>query len=170
MPIYLHGEAGLVVVRVGSESSLEEGVGLVLHVLVVVADGLGVQGIWVVVISPQNITEGGRGCVVILCTCANNPFSVGTHETNSRETSFSLCRCVASPSSLSPHPILPLSQLSFAPICSYNSPPPPPPPSLNHHFLPFAPISPPPSTSSLFYRNCHLLPPPPPISAHLHTA
>ena len=61
MPIYLHGEAGLVVVRVGSESSLEEGVGLVLHVLVVVADGLGVQGIWVVVISPQNITEGGRG-------------------------------------------------------------------------------------------------------------
>ena len=43
-------------VRVRSECSLEECVGLVLHVLVVVAESLGIESIWIVVVSSQYLT------------------------------------------------------------------------------------------------------------------
>ena len=52
----LHGKARLAVVRVCPQSSLEEHIGLVLKVLVIVAQCFGIQGFRVVAVFPQNIT------------------------------------------------------------------------------------------------------------------
>ena len=56
MYMYLHGQTGLAVVRVSPQCSLEEHVGLVRLVLVVVAQSLRVERVRVVTVTTQELT------------------------------------------------------------------------------------------------------------------